>query len=143
MSEKVMKVIAVSTEVPDQVGMAAGMAAALRERRIGLKAVWSRSSDSGMTTVISIPEKIEELRALAAEERRSIEEIPMVWLEGPDEIGALYPFLAKVGEARINIQAMISLAVAGSFAGVFEFADEAAVDRVVALLEGERMPSKA
>jgi hypothetical protein len=136
MSENVMKVIAVSTEVPDQVGMAAGMAAVLRERHIGLKAVWSRSSDSGMTTVVSIPEKIEDLRALAAEEGRRIEEIPMVWMEGPDEAGALYPFLAKVGEAHINIHAMIALAVAGSFAGVFEFADEATVDRVVALLGG-------
>lgn len=136
MSEKVMKVIAVSTEVPDQVGTAAGMAAVLRERRIGLKAVWSRSSGSGMTTVVSIPEKIEDLRALAAEEGRTIEENPMVWLEGPDEIGALYPFLAKVGEAHINIQAMIALAVSGRFAGVFGFADEATVDRVVALLGG-------
>jgi len=136
MSQKVMKVIAVSTEVPDEAGTAAAMAIALRERGIGLKAVWARPSGRGMTTVVSIPEKIEQLRALAAEEGRTIQEVPMVWLEGSDETGALCPFLTKVGEARINIHAMTSLAVAGGFAGVFEFADEGTVDRVVALVGG-------
>jgi hypothetical protein len=133
MSQRVRKVIAVSTPAPDQPGTAAEMARVLRERGIALKAVWAWPSGAGTTTVLSIPERVEELRALAAEEGRSIQEIPMVWLEGLDETGALWPFLALVGGAGINIRAMMSVAVAGSFAAAFQFGDEATVDRVIGL----------
>jgi len=136
MSQKVSKVMAVSTQAPDQPGTAAGMAAVLRDRGIGLKAVWGWPEGDGMSTIVSIPEQVEQLRALAAAEGRVIEEIPMVWLEGPDETGALCGFFEKVGAAGINIGAMIALGVSDSFAAVFSFADEATVDRVVALMGG-------
>lgn len=136
MVQKVEKVIAVSTEVPDQAGTVAGMAAVLREQGIGVKAVWACSAGTSTVMIVSIPQEIEPLRRLAAQEGRTIKETPMVWIEGPDETGALCSFLTRVGQAGISIHAMVALATVGSFAGVFEFADGATVDRVVALFAG-------
>lgn len=136
MVQKVMKVVAVSTEAPDRPGTAAQMATVLKQRGVNLKALWAWPAGEGMTRVVGIPEHLEQLRALAAEEGQVIQETPMVWLEGPDEVGALTDFLAKVAGAGINIVKMHALAVGGQFAAVFGFADEQTVDRVIALMGG-------
>ena len=60
----------------------------------------------------------------------------MVWLEGPDEVGALCGFLNKVAAAGINIMAINALGVGGNFGAAFAFEDEQVVDRVIALTEG-------
>jgi len=136
MSQSVMKVTAVVTEAPDQPGVSAQMAAVLRERGIGLRAVWAWPAGGGMTTVVSIPEDIAALRTLAAEEGRTTQEVSLAWLEGPDEVGALCDFLAKVGQAGINIVSLHALAVGGRFAAAFRFESEQQLDQVVALTGG-------
>lgn len=136
MSQKVKKVIAVQTQTPDQPGTGAQMAGILRDRHVALKALWGWPSEGGMSTLVCLPEKPAELRKVAAEYGQAIKEIPMVWLEGPDETGALSDFLTRVANAGINIRKMMAIGAGGSFGAVFGFADEATVDRVVALMGG-------
>ncbi|MCE5238266.1 hypothetical protein LLH23_07210 [bacterium] len=136
MAQKVMKVIAVKTQAPDQPGTGAKMAAALRDRGIALKAMWGWSAGGGMSTMVCIPEKVEELRKLAAEAGLTIEEVPMVWLEGADETGALVGFLEQTSAAGINVGKVMAIGAGGSFGAAFGFADEATVDRVIALMGG-------
>ncbi len=134
MSLKVMKVVAISAQVPDQPGMAAQVAAALRERGIALKALWGWPSGAGTATLVGVPENPAALKALAASEGYAVTETPMVWVEGPDETGALCPFLTRVCNAGINIRKMMAIGAGGTFGALFGFEDEETVDRVIALM---------
>jgi len=136
MGQKVMKVIAATAQIPDQPGTMAQMMAMARDRGLAIKAICAWPSGEGMTTVVGIPEHIEEARKMAAEDGKPFEESAMVWLEGADETGALCDFLDKVAAAGINVSTIVAVGAGGSFGAAIGFADEATVDRVVALMGG-------
>ena len=133
MALTVKKVTAVSVDVEDTPGVAAKMTAKLREAGINLKALAGWPEGEGRATVMVIPEDVDALRNLAAQESVATTEEALVWVEGPDEVGALGDFTDKLAAANINIVTCHALAAGVNFAAVFSFADEATVDRVIEL----------
>ncbi len=136
MALTVKKVTVVSTRVEDKPGMLAKMTAALREANINLMAMVGHPGDEGQAWLTFIPEDPAALRALAAQEGVQITEEAAVWLEGPDQVGALCAFADKLAAENINIVAGQATGAGGYFAAVFYFASEQVVDQVVKLMTG-------
>ncbi len=133
MALTVKKVTAVSVDVEDTPGVAAKLTAKLRKAGIDLKALAGWPKGEGQATVMVIPEDVDALRNLAAQESVTTTEEAVVWVEGPDEVGALCDFTDKLAAGNINIVVCQALGVGGNFAAVFSFADEATADRVIEL----------
>ena len=133
MAQTVQKVVAVTAQTQDAPGVLAQIMATLRDEGIALKAACGWQEQAGQATLLAIPPDLPAPRSLAAREGVSIREKPVVWVEGPDETGALCDFTAKLAANGVNIVTCHAIAAGDSFAAIFTFSDEQTVDRVLEL----------
>ena len=136
MSHHVHKVSAFSLTMEDRVGALLKVTEDLVGHGVNLRALWAWAGEEGTAQAIFVPEDPALVARCGCQTCRAAQAMNVLWVDVADRMGILRENLAKLAAAGINIHAVQAVGLSGQAAAVFAFADDAALDKALAALEG-------
>ena len=101
---------------------------------LNLKGLWGWTEQPGVAYAAFVPEDPDKVSSCGCDTCCAAEPMSVLWLEGEDRTGALDDSLQAIAAAGIGIRNGVALAAGGRYAGVLVFADEADLDKALAVL---------
>jgi len=121
MGRSIRRVTAAVMQVKDEVGELHRVLTVLKEAGINMMAVASQRRRG--TALMAIPENVNAVRELAADQGVHLTTRQVFLIEGDDRVGALVDITKAVSDAGINIEDIAALSAARRYAAVITFAD--------------------
>ena len=134
MSHHVHKLKAFVVKLEDRPGSAAKLTADLKNHDLNLKGLWGWTEQPGVAYAAFVPEDPDKVSSCGCDTCCAAEPMSVLWLEGDDRTGALDDSLQAIAAAGIGIRNGVALAAGGRYAGALVFADDADLDKALAVL---------
>ncbi len=135
MSHHVRKVSAFSLDMEDRVGELLKVTQDLVGHGVNLRAIWAWAGDEGTARAMFVPEDPSLVSGCGCKTCCAAQESTVLWLDVADRMGVLNENLAKLAAAGINLKAVQAVGIGGQAAAILAFADEATLDKALAVLE--------
>ncbi len=120
-------------KIEDKPGALLVVAQNLKNKKIGLIALWGYSTQPGEAELYCIPKDAEKFRNFARSAGMTTWEGAGFLVKGADKTGALVNTLAALAKAGVNIGALHAMAAAGNY-GAFLRVPDADVEKAAAAL---------
>jgi len=121
MGHTVRQVTAAVMQVEDRVGVLHRVLSGLRDSGVDMLAIASQRRQG--TALMAIPEDVNRVRELAAQQGVRLTTRQVFLIEGDDRVGALVDITKDISDAGINIEDIAALSAAKRYAAVLTFAD--------------------
>lgn len=121
MGHSIRQVTAVVMQVEDRVGVLNRVLCVLRDAGVNMLAIASQRRQG--TALMAIPEDVNTVRELAAEQGVHLTSRQVFLIEGDDRVGALCDITKSIADAGINIEDVAALSAARRYAAVLTVAD--------------------
>ncbi|MFP4249299.1 MAG: hypothetical protein ACLFU7_06550 [Armatimonadota bacterium] len=121
MGHSIRRVTAAVMQVEDEAGALHRVLSVLRDAGINMLAIASQRRRG--TALMAIPENLNTVRELAADQGVHLTTRQVFLIEGDDKVGALCDITRDIADAGINIEDVAALSAASRYAAVITFAD--------------------
>ena len=121
MGHTIRQVTAAVMQVEDRAGVLNRVLCVLRDSGVNMLAIASLRRQG--TSLMAIPENVDTVRGLAAQQGVHLNTRQVFLVEGDDRVGALCDITKAIADAGINIEDVAALSAARRYAAVLTFAD--------------------
>ncbi len=121
MGHSIRRVTAAVMQVKDEVGALHEVLSVLDKAGINMLAIASQRMRG--TALMAIPENVNAVRELAADQGVHLTTRQVFLIEGDDRVGALCDITRQLADAGVNIEDIAALSASRRYAAVITFAD--------------------
>jgi|LSQX01.1.fsa_nt_gb hypothetical protein len=121
MGHTIRQVTAAVIQVTDEVGVLHRVLCVLRDAGVNMLAIASQRRQG--TALMAIPEDVDTVRSLAAQQGVHLQTRQVFLIEGDDRVGALCEITKAIADAGISIEDVAALSASHRYAAVITFAD--------------------
>ena len=111
------------SKIEDRPGALLAVVQTLKEKKLGLVALWGYSTQPGEADLYCIPKDVEKFRNAAGAAGMTTWEATGFLLKGADRTGAMVNTLDALAKAGINIIALHAMAASGNYGAFLHVAD--------------------